>query len=178
MAGGVKILQLRMKGADAAARRVVAQQLQGLKRRYDFALIINDDLELACELGADGYHGGCEDAPIPEARGRLAGGRWIGYSAHSLPEALQAERAGADYVAFGAIYPSALKGPGHPVQGVEKLRELVKQLRVPVVAIGGIGRDNIKTVRATGVASVAMISALVQAPSPREEAQYYTGLFA
>ncbi len=178
LAGGTRILQLRMKGADPSRVLEVARHLLALKERYAFTFILNDDLELAQVLATDGYHGGKEDPALALSRKSLGAKRVIGYSAHSLEEALEAERQGADYVAFGAIFPSPLKGPGHPVQGVDKLREVVEALTVPVVAIGGITRDNVQSVLATGVASIALISALVGAPHPRQEAEYYGRFFA
>ncbi len=177
--GGVRVIQLRDK-RGIPTRFEIAKKIAALKSKYRFLFIVNDDLELAKEVNADGIHVGKDDSPIVECRKFLGPGKLIGYSSHSLEEAVEAERQGADYVAFGAIYPTPTKGPGHPIQGIEKLREVVRALKIPVVAIGGIGRDNIKEVLLTGVASVAMISALAKAPSSRdraEEARFFGGLF-
>ncbi len=172
--GGIKILQLRMKGeTDLAKVRLAAESILGLKRDFDFTFILNDFVELAAELGIDGVHLGKDDESLEVARRRLGTDRLIGYSSHSLPEALEAQAKGADYVAFGAIFPTALKGPGHPVQGTAKLRDLVRQIKIPVVAIGGINRTNIREVKATGVAAVAMIGALAGAPDPVAEARWF-----
>lgn len=182
--GGVGILQLRDKKRTESpeAQKVFqerARQIAGLKRLYRFTFIVNDDLEVAGTVGADGVHVGENDFSIEECRKRLGPSFTIGYSAHSLEEALRAEREGADYVAFGAIYPTRHKGPGHPIQGIEKLKNVVRALRVPVVAIGGIGRDNIGDVLATQVASVAMISALAPGDPRlrRDEARFFSRLF-
>lgn len=159
--GGARILQLRMKGAsDLAHVRQTAQDILALKSRHDFIFILNDFPELASELEVDGVHVGRDDPSIEATRRRVGANRLVGYSSHSLQEALEAQSQGADYVAFGAIYPTANKGPGHPIQGLKKLSEVVAALRVPVVAIGGIGRENFKQVLATGVAAVAMIGAM------------------
>jgi thiamine-phosphate pyrophosphorylase len=174
--GGVRILQLRDKRVSQG-RRALAERLMTLKKSFDFLFIVNDDLELARDIGADGVHVGRDDPSIPECRRVIGPDKIAGYSSHSLEEALEAERRGADYVAFGAVFPTATKGPGHPVQGLERLREVVRSLNVPVVAIGGIGRGNVKDVLATGVHSVAMISALAKAENRVEEASYFTGLF-
>ena len=176
--GGVPILQLRMKGEkDLGQVRAAASAILAFKKRFDFIFILNDFVELAAELPVDGIHLGQDDMAIAEARRRLGAERLIGYSSHSLEEALAAERQGADYVALGAIFPTASKGPGHPVQGTETLRQVVAALQVPVVAIGGIGRENFSQVVATGAGAVAMIGALTQAPDITAEAKWFVEAF-
>lgn len=172
--GGIRTLQLRDK---KCLFRGAAAKIGVLRKNFPFLFIINDDLELALQVDADGVHIGKDDLPVEECRRRLGPDKIIGYSSHSLQEALEAEQKGADYVAFGAIYPTSTKGPGHPLQGVSRLREVVSALRVSVVAIGGIGRDNIKEVLSTGVASVAMISGLASAPDRIETARFFCRLF-
>ncbi|MCC6272216.1 MAG: thiamine phosphate synthase [Deltaproteobacteria bacterium] len=178
VAGGVPILQLRMKGeTDLGKVREVARQILALKRERDFTFLLNDFVELAAELPVDGVHVGQDDLSIAEVRKILGPGPLIGYSSHSLAEARAAEAAGADYVALGAIFPTATKGPGHPVQGLDTLREVVTTLRAPVVAIGGINRENLSQVLATGVAAVAMIGALSLAPNIAAEARWFVDEF-
>ncbi|MDL1873437.1 thiamine phosphate synthase [Deltaproteobacteria bacterium PRO3] len=178
VAGGVPILQLRMKGeTDLGKVREVALQILALKRERDFTFLLNDFVALAAELPVDGIHVGQDDLSIAEARKILGPNRLIGYSSHSLEEALAAEAAGADYVALGAIFPTATKGPGHPVQGLETLRRVVAALRAPVIAIGGINRENLSQVLATGVAAVAMIGALSLAPDIAAEARWFVDQF-
>lgn len=185
LAGGASVIQLRDKRRRESPERErifreTARRIQALKSHYNFLWIVNDDLEVARETGADGVHVGKDDPSIEECREFLGPGKIIGYSSHSLEEAVDAERRGADYVAFGAIFPTATKGPGHPVQGLDRLREVVRSVRIPVVAIGGIGRVNIESVIATGVASIAMISALAKNPSNerRSEVSYFRDKFA
>lgn len=166
--GGASTLQLRIKGPDELSRerrRAAAGHIAQLKGKFPFCFIINDDLELARDLAADGVHVGADDPGIAECRRYLGSSKIIGYSAHSLKEAREAEQAGADYVSFGAIFPSPTKGPDHPVQGLKRLRHVVETLTVPLVAIGGITEDNIQDVMKTGCAAAAMISALVAAPN-------------
>lgn len=170
--GGCRLLQLRCKG-NAANIYDVARDVLALKRHHDFTCIINDDVVCAKELRADGVHLGQDDVSIADARALLGPQALIGYSSHALPEAQAAEVRGADYVAFGAIYQTATKGPGHPVQGIERLREVVHALSVPVVAIGGITRERTHDVAATGVSAVAMITGLSRAVDPRAEATWY-----
>jgi len=178
LAGGVRILQLRIKGeSDPEKIRRIADKILAFKKNHDFTFILNDWPELAKRIGADGTHVGQDDMPIREAR-RLLGEKFlIGYSSHSLGEAIAAERAGASYVAFGAIFPTANKGPTHPIQGVERLAKVVDSLRVPVVAIGGINRENFASVAGTGVAAIAMIGALTQATDIAAEAGYFVSCF-
>lgn len=155
------MVQLRMKNSSPAERRRAAAETAQLKQDYDFCLIINDDPELAVGVGADGVHVGKGDQSIEAVRGAYGADLLIGYSSHALAEARDAEACGADYVAFGAIFPTSTKGPGHPVQGLERLREVRQVLRLPLVAIGGINAANARSVLETGVDAVAMISGLV-----------------
>lgn len=177
--GGARILQLRMKGEPDRARVLgAARDILDLKDRYEFLFILNDFAELAGELGVDGVHIGRDDPSIAETRRCVGADRLVGYSSHSLQEALEAQSQGADYVAFGAIYPTRNKGPGHPIQGLEKLSTVVKTLRVPVVAIGGIGRENFKQVLATGVAAVAMIGAMAGAEDIESETKHFVNQYS
>jgi thiamine-phosphate pyrophosphorylase len=172
--GGVRVLQLRMKGATDLDRvRETARSLLALKREFSFTFIMNDFVELGLELGADGIHVGQDDLDLREARRRAGSDTLLGYSSHSLEEALEAERRGADYVALGAIFPSPSKGPGHPVVGLATLREVAKRLQVPVVAIGGIRRKNLSEIAAAGAAAAAMISALNGAEDVSTEARWF-----
>ncbi|MBI5298960.1 MAG: thiamine phosphate synthase [Deltaproteobacteria bacterium] len=176
--GGAKIVQLRMKKDHGlwtmdCGPETIARNIMMLKKKYDFTFIVNDFVDVALEVGADGIHVGANDMPVQEVRRKVGSKMLIGYSSHSLAEALVAEKAGADYVAFGAIFPTKTKGPGHPVQSLEKLRKVVETLKVPVVAIGGIGRKNFNQVLETGVASVAMITALTGAPDIAEVTRYF-----
>jgi len=171
--GGCRILQLRMKQSGFRETFETAKKIMSLKERYDFTFIINDHADIAGELKADGVHVGKSDLRIDSARSVLGKDFLIGYSSHSLEEALSAEKAGADYIAFGAIFPTKTKGPLHPVQGVEKLRELCARVKKPVVAIGGINRTNIGKVMFAGAGSVAMITGITQARNVVEETKWY-----
>lgn len=175
--GGVRIIQLRLKGGDPGRTAGIAGEILKLKRDFDFTFIVNDDVELAVSLGADGVHLGRDDRPVSEVRALLGSKILIGYSAHSREEALAAERSGADYVALGAIYPTPFKGPDHPIQGLERLSETVRAVSIPVVAIGGIDRGNFSAVVKTGVAAVAMIRALVAADDIAREARWFVEAF-
>lgn len=175
--GGCRTLQLRIKKENPSSwdKNVfeIAKEIKNLKKRYDFTFIINDYVDVAAEIRADGVHVGVNDAPIEEIKSRVGNRLFVGYSSHSIAEALDAEKRGADYVALGAVFPTQTKGPGHPVQGLDTLKTLVSRVQVPVVAIGGIKRSNIGDVMSTGVCSVAMITALTQAKNIVTETSWY-----
>lgn len=185
LAGGVNILQLRMKGAqDLKKISQTAKAIMALKKQYEFTFILNDFVELGLELGVDGIHVGQDDMSLTKLRGHIQERRssqgqpiLLGYSSHSLREAKDAEAAGADYVALGAIFPTATKGPGHPVVGVTTLKQVVQSLQVPVVAIGGIDKDNFKQVQETGVAAIAMIGGLTHMPNITQATQGFVKAF-
>lgn len=176
--GGARIVQLRMKRAQGPETRDQGLKIMKLKKKHDFTFIVNDRVDIALEVGADGVHVGRDDLPIAEVRRKIGSNMLIGYSSHSLEEAIAAEKAGADYVAFGAIFKSPTKGPGHPMQGLKKLREVVQAIQIPVVAIGGINRNNFQNVLEIGVASFAMISALTDAKDIAEATKFFMSFFA
>jgi len=176
LAGGVRLLQYRNKAADRDARREQAAALLGLCRHYAAALIVNDDVELALELDADGVHVGADDAAIPSARTRLGRGKLIGASCYDdLQRAQSAAAQGADYLAFGSFFASSVK-PG-ALRAPISLLPAARQFGLPVVAIGGITLDNAGPLIAAGVDAVAVISALFAAPDPAAAACRFNQLF-
>jgi thiamine-phosphate pyrophosphorylase len=179
LAGGCRIIQLRIKESrdvNPETREKVlanAKEIIRLKDEFDFTFIVNDYPDVACELGADGVHVGENDMPVSELRRMVGDGMIVGYSSHDVDEARSAISQGADYVALGAVFPTATKGPGHPVQGIESLRGLVESVDRPVVAIGGIGRNNVDDVMRSGASAVAMITALAKADDVVAETRWY-----
>ena len=177
--GGARIVQLRMKkpaDADSSWEERVrdgARAISKLKEEYDFTFIVNDYVDIAIEVGADGVHVGDNDMSVDEVKKHVPKGVIVGYSSHSISEARAAVAKGADYVAFGAIFPTPTKGPGHPVQGIDALTKLAASIDVPVVAIGGIVRGNVDQVVKAGADSVAMITGLTRAPCISGEVQWY-----
>ena len=178
--GGCRLVQLRMKPDPANSKggwedrvRGVAREIMGLKDGYDFTFVINDYPRVALDVGADGIHVGQGDMPVEELRGLVGERMIVGYSSHDIEEAKRAASAGADYVSFGAIFPTSTKGPGHPVQGLARLRDLTMAVDVPVVAIGGIRRENVRQVIEAGAAAAAMITALSQAPDVVTETDWF-----
>ena len=171
--GALCALQYRRKAASAAQQRAEARKLQALCRRHGVPFIVNDDLALALEVGADGLHLGREDGDLAGARARLPG-RLLGASCYDQPElARRAIAAGADYVAFGSVFPSATKPQA--VRAPLSLFALV--LGVPKVAIGGITLENAREVVAAGADCVAVITDLFEAPDVAKRARQFAKIF-
>ena len=161
--GGATCVQLREKELDGAAFLEEAKVLAALCRRYGVPLIINDNVEVALASGADGVHVGQDDLTMEQVR-RLAGDRLIvGVSAHTVEQALAAQAGGADYLGVGAVFATATKSDAH-VLPRETLAEICRAVDIPVVAIGGIGADNLLQLAGTGVDGVALVSAIFSAP--------------
>ena len=161
--GGATCVQLREKELDGAAFLEEAKVLAALCRRYGVPLIINDNVEVALASGADGVHVGQDDLTVEQVR-RLAGDRLIvGVSAHTVEQALAAQAGGADYLGVGAVFATATKSDAH-VLPRETLAEICRAVDIPVVAIGGIGADNLLQLAGTGVDGVALVSAIFSAP--------------
>ncbi len=179
LAAGIPLLQYRDKNGDAARRLEQAAALLALCRRYGARLIINDDVALARQVDADGVHLGGEDGDLAAARALLGPDKLIGASCYAdFARAQAAAAAGANYVAFGAIYPS----PTKPLARRASL-ELIAQARrelpgVQVAAIGGITLDNVAPVIAAGAQFVAVITDLFEAPDVTARAAAYQRLFA
>jgi thiamine-phosphate pyrophosphorylase len=178
LAGGARLLQYRNKQAPEALRLEQAGALLTLCRKHQVPLLINDSLDLALAVSADGLHLGAEDGSLAAARARLGPGRILGASCYDRLElALEAERLGADYVAFGSFFPSSVK-PGAVRASPALLRSAKHRLSIPVVAIGGITAENAPELIAAGADSVAVISALFDADDIRGAARRFSALFA
>jgi len=160
---GVKVIQLRDKIWKKKQVLPVARELRALCRQNDVLFIMNDYLDVALAVEADGLHIGQDDLPVEVARKLLPFDKVLGCSAATVEEALTAEAAGAGYVAVGAIYPTSSKDNIDAV-GVERLRQIRKAIKVPLVAIGGINRNNAREVIEAGADSVCVISAVLNAP--------------
>ena len=170
--GGIALLQYRSKtGNEMQARAIVR-----LAREFGVPVIINDDVGTALELGADGAHLGRDDGDLSQARARL-GGKLLGASCYGDPAlARAAVKAGADYVAFGSVFPSPTKPMA--VRAPLGLFQEGKALGVPLAAIGGITLDNAPQLIAAGADLLAVISDLFEAPDIRQRARDYGKLFA
>ncbi|MFN3593604.1 MAG: thiamine phosphate synthase [Thiobacillaceae bacterium] len=174
---GCRWLQYRNKTASPELRQAQARALRTLTRRHGAHLIVNDDPELARSVDADGVHLGREDAHVSAARDILGNERLIGVSCYqSLALARRAVAAGADYVAFGSVYPSTTK-PQATRADLALFGEARQRLPVPVVAIGGITPDNAAAVIAAGADALAVITALYEAEYPGAQAERFLALF-
>jgi hydroxymethylpyrimidine kinase / phosphomethylpyrimidine kinase / thiamine-phosphate diphosphorylase len=165
LAGGVSAVQYRNKRRNDPDRLAEGLELKRLCARERVTFIVNDDPALARELDADGLHLGQDDGDPAEARRLLGPRKIIGVSTHTLEEALRAEAAGADYIGFGAMYPTASKEIEH-LPGPYKLAQVRKKIRIPIVAIGGINRDNGGRVIDSGADAVAVMSAVLASREP------------
>ncbi len=177
LAGGARMLQYRNKSAGAALRLVQGRALLALCWEYQAPLIINDHLDLALALNADGLHLGVEDGALAEARARLRPGKILGASCYNrLESALEAEGLGADYVAFGSFFPSGVK-PRAVRAPLDLLHEAKRRLSLPVVAIGGITHATAPQLLAAGADGVAVMSALFGAADVKLAARSFSALF-
>ena len=178
LAGGAKILQYRNKTTSPELRREQAARLQALCRKRGVPFIVNDDIELAVALGADGVHLGKDDGPARAARDRIGESMLLGISCYdSLARADAALAEGADHIAFGAAFPSRVK-PNAVHASAALFAQARARYRVPIVAIGGITVDNAPALIAAGVDAIAVISALFDAPDVEHAASSFTALFS
>lgn len=169
--GGATVIQLREKEASTRKMLSLGRQLQELTRRVGLPLIVDDRVDLALALQAEGVHLGQDDMPAEVARKLIGPDRILGVSARSVAEAKEAEAAGADYLGVGDIFgtPSKLDA-GAPI-GLERFAEIVRSVSIPVVGIGGVTLENAPLVMQSGAAGVAVISAVIGAPDPEAAAR-------
>ena len=160
--GGVTCVQLREKELDETAFLQEAKALCALCRRYVVPFIVNDNVEIAIACGADGIHVGQEDLAAGEVRRRVGENMILGVSVHTVEEARQAVRDGADYLGLGAVFPTSTKTDVEQMPN-ETLRAICDAVDVPIVAIGGINRGNILRLAGSGVDGVALVSAIFSA---------------
>jgi len=172
--GGARVIQLRDKVRNKNEIISIARQLKNICAEHDVLFIINDYLDIVLDVDADGLQLGQADLPVQTARKLLPVGKVLGCSTSSVEQAIAAQSAGADYVAIGSIYPTLSKTSTRvpaKVIGLEILRQVRQAVNLPLVAIGGITKDNVSEVVAAGADSVAVISALLAAESPEEAAR-------
>lgn len=174
--GGARLLQYRDKGGDPARRLHEARALQALCAQRGVPLIVNDDVELAAAVGAAGVHLGEDDAAVDAARQRLGAGAVVGVSCYdSINRARRLAAAGADYLAFGAFFPSPTKPLAR--RATTDLLRAAKPLGRPLVAIGGLTPDNAAALVDAGADCLAVISALFGTPDVGATARRFAALF-
>ena len=165
LAGGARMFQLREKAWPSGRLLPLAERLRERCRQARATFIVNDRVDLALAVGADGVHLGQEDLPPRAARPLLRPGMLLGLSTHSVAQARDAQAAGADYVAVGSMFPTGTK-PDFELVGPDLVRRLRPEIHVPLVGIGGISADNVADVIRAGADGVAVIAAVCAAPDP------------
>ena len=161
--GGVSFIQLREKNLDREAVRKEAFEIKEICSSFNVPFVIDDDVVLAKDVGADGVHVGQKDMECIEARKILGNDKIIGVTAASVEKALAAERNGADYIGCGAAFPTGSKSDAVVISH-DVYRSICSTVKIPVVAIGGITASNVEQLKGSGICGVAVISAVYGAP--------------
>ncbi|MBN2186860.1 MAG: thiamine phosphate synthase [Dehalococcoidia bacterium] len=161
ISGGARIIQLRDKQGSKAELLPIAQKLRNLCVESGVLFIINDHLDLALAVDADGLHIGQRDLPLPYIRKELPIDRIVGCSINTVSQAIQAQNEGADYIAVGSIFPTTTKNEATLV-GIDRLKEVKQAVSLPLVAIGGINQNNIDQVLPAGADSIAVANAILR----------------
>lgn len=167
--GGVTMLQLREKHLDEAHFLEEAKELQMLCRSWHVPFLINDNVEIALAMNADGIHVGQSDMAAGDVRKKLGDDKIIGVSAQTVEQALLAEKAGADYLGVGAVFPTSSKDDANEVT-YKTLKAICSAVSIPVVAIGGITQENIHQLAGSGICGAAVISAIYAKPDIKKAA--------
>ena len=168
--GGVTILQLREKNRSTREYMQLAEKVHAIARRNSVPLIIDDRVDVALAIDAEGVHVGADDIPIATARKLMGNDKIVGATAKTVPWAKKAFEQGADYLGVGAIYPTTTKVKT-VLTSVDTLKEIVKAVPIPVNAIGGLNKDNINILENTGIAGVCVVSAIMKADNPQTAAK-------
>ena len=157
--GGVTFLQLREKELDEVHFLEEAKELQQLCREYQVPFIVNDNVDIAIAMDADGVHVGQSDMEAGDVRAKLGADKIIGVSAQTVEQAILAEKHGADYLGVGAVFPTGSKDDADDVS-YETLKAICEAVSIPVIAIGGITQENVKELAGSGICGIAVISAI------------------
>ena len=157
--GGVTFIQLREKTLDEETFLLEAKEIKSLCEAYHVPCVINDNVDIAKKINADGVHVGQDDMNVEDVRRILGEEKIIGVSASSVEEALCAEKGGADYLGVGAVFPTSSKDDASDVS-FEILKEICEAVSIPVIAIGGISKENVHKLSGTGIVGIAVISAI------------------
>ena len=168
--GGVTVVQLREKHTDYETFVTLAKEVKQVTDQYQVPLLINDNLDVALAVDAAGVHVGQEDMAALEVRRRIGDKKVVGVSAQTVEQALAAEKAGADYLGVGAVFPTNSKDDAVKVD-FATLRAICQAVQIPVVAIGGITADNMPALQNSGIIGVAVISAIFGQPDVRVAAE-------
>lgn len=165
--GGVTLLQLREKEKSTREYIALAEKVHAISKKYNVPLLIDDRIDVALAVGAEGVHLGQSDMPIDIARKLMGDGYIIGATTKTVPQALEAYENGADYLGVGAIYPTTTKVKT-VLTSVETLQAICKAVPIPVNAIGGLNKDNINVLKNTDIAGICVVSAIMKADDTKK----------
>lgn len=168
--GGATILQLREKDKTTREYILLAEKVHNLTMKYNVPLIVDDRIDVALAIGAEGVHLGQSDMPIATARKIMGEDYIIGATTKTVPQALEAYEQGADYLGVGAIYPTTTKVKT-VLTSTETLDAICKAVPIPVNAIGGLNKNNVQVLEGIGIAGFCVVSAIMKADDPKVEAQ-------
>lgn len=174
--GGVNVVQIREKTADTLDFYNLALKVKEITTKYNVPLIINDRVDIALAIDADGVHVGQSDMPCDVTRRLIGEDKILGVSAATVDEAKKAEKDGADYIGTGAVFPTATKDDAPSVTKSE-LKEVVESINIPVVAIGGINLDNANQLVDTGIAGLSVVSAIMSSDNPKKSSEELLNIF-
>lgn len=158
--GGTTLVQLREKNVSSLEFYNIAKSIKKVTDKYNIPLIIDDRLDIALAVDAAGLHVGQNDIPAIITRKLLGENKILGVSAHTIDEALKAEKDGADYIGTGAIFTTTTKKDAENVS-IKSLKEITEKVHIPVVAIGGISEQNVKMLKDTGISGISVISSIL-----------------
>lgn len=173
--GGITFLQLREKHLSKEEFIKEAREMKELSKEYKVPFVINDNIEVALAVDADGVHIGQDDMSVEEARKLLGEDKIIGVSAHNVEEAIKAQKGGADYLGVGAVCATSTKKDANVVSK-EEIKKICHTVEIPVVAIGGIKKEKIKTLEGTDVDGVAVVSAIFAAKDIKKDTKQLRSL--
>ena len=174
--GGVTVVQIREKTADTLEFYNLALKVKEITTKYDVPLIINDRVDVALAIDADGVHVGQSDMLCSVTRKLIGKDKILGVSAATIEEAKKAEKDGADYIGTGAVFPTATKDDA-PKITKKDLKEIVDSINIPVVAIGGITLENASQLNDTGIAGLSVVSAIMSSENPKESSEKLLNIF-
>ena len=174
--GGVTVVQIREKTADTLDFYNLAIKVKEITEKYEVPLIINDRVDVALAIDADGVHVGQSDMPCDVTRKIIGPNKILGVSAHNIEEAMKAESDGADYIGSGAVFPTSTKADANSVSKQE-LKNIVESINIPVVAIGGITENNAHELTGTGIAGLSVVSAIMSSENPKKSSQNLLKIF-
>ena len=169
--GGATVVQLRAKSISTREFLDISMKIHSFLKKKRVPLIINDRIDIALALDADGVHLGQKDMPLQIARKILGKEKIIGISVNNIEEAMEAENNGADYLGVGPVFPTTTKPDVRAPLGIEGLRKIREKIKIPIIAIGGINKSNVHEVYSTGVDGIAVVSAIILSPDPCQAAE-------